>query len=369
MSKIFELYGYRLDRWNEAADANLRIANCPFMGITCDGGGNRNMSALDLDDHPELARKFPGFDRIQAGVCSLSVTQDGQPWIVCPRRLLSLKQDGTANHQEKVKDSLFRYSELPAGKYGVWSEVKMKTRTSTTEDEEKSFDYTFDYVLAALKRTRLGDAARILGVSYAECRKMAVDAGLTIVRIAGEEFIDDFPCGSIYIVEIMTSSTSGGDKKKRTQIAMAFEDAVLKRPHSGPGINYRQVWARMVSQLIVKSQVALAWEGKTVWLIQDVLADYISSSTALNLRRYISEHPDEVNILSFRYPERAAPIMELEESNFFSGPISGDEQDAGFVDIVKIGAAPPVSALWYSLFKKVKACTLTLPYVPPARTP
>jgi len=45
---------------------------------------------------------------------------------------------------------------------------------------------------------------------------------------------------------------------------MAFEDAVLGKPHQGPGINYRQVWARMVSQLVVKSEVGLAWGGKTI---------------------------------------------------------------------------------------------------------
>ena len=31
MSKIFELYGYRLDHWTEEAEKNLIRAWCPFM--------------------------------------------------------------------------------------------------------------------------------------------------------------------------------------------------------------------------------------------------------------------------------------------------------------------------------------------------
>jgi hypothetical protein len=36
MSKIFELYGYRLDCWNEEASANREKAWCPFMDAECE---------------------------------------------------------------------------------------------------------------------------------------------------------------------------------------------------------------------------------------------------------------------------------------------------------------------------------------------
>ena len=52
MSKIFELYGYRLDRWNEEAANNRSKAWCPFMHSECDGGGNRYLSALNLSKLP-----------------------------------------------------------------------------------------------------------------------------------------------------------------------------------------------------------------------------------------------------------------------------------------------------------------------------
>jgi hypothetical protein len=140
---------------------------------------------------------------------------------------------------------------------------------------------------------------------------------------------------------------------------MACEDAIVYgEKHNAPGINYRQVWARMVSQLIVKSQVGIAWGGKTIWLVQDLLADYISKSTALQLPRYLSDKLNEVNILSFGYGDSIQdkkPIIELRDSKLFSGPITtGDNASSqyGFVDIVKIGAPPPKTQIWKSLLNK-----------------
>ncbi|MCG3775259.1 MAG: hypothetical protein JW395_2091 [Nitrospira sp.] len=362
MSKIFELYGYRLDAWNEAAAENLQRAHCPFMGAECDGGGNRQMSAITLADHPQLAAHFPGKTRVQAGVCSLQLNPDQQPWIVCPRRLLSLRTDNFDGHQTHVRTALVQHSGLAAGDYRIWSEVKMKVGTTTEEDEAKLFDYTFDYVIAGQERKRLDEVCEITDLTERRCKSLVVEAGYTLAQREGSIWVDDFPSDPIRIIEIMTSSTSGGNKQHRTQIAMAFEDAIVEANHRGPGINYRQVWARMVSQLIVKSQVALAWNGKTIWLIQDVLADYISSSTALNLGAYISQHTNEVNILALGYGAlRTEPISELSSSTFYSGPIATSRDRGGFVEIVKIGAAPPKSQLWKSLALKRHVGVLRVP--------
>lgn len=236
----------------------------------------------------------------------------------------------------------------------------MKIETTNDDDEAKSFDYTFDYIIAGSARRKVSEIAALIGKGERDTLRIAEDNGYTIAMRDGERWIDDFPTEPIIIVEIMTSSTSGGDKKKRTQIAMACEDAIIDPAnHNGPGINYRQVWARMVSQLIVKSQVGLAWGGKTFWLLQDVLANYISSTTALNLSHYIAEHPNEVNILAFGYGDvdgaDAEPITKLEDSTFYSGPITENAEDSqakGFVEIVKIGAPPDKEHLWRSLFKK-----------------
>ena len=141
---------------------------------------------------------------------------------------------------------------------------------------------------------------------------------------------------------------------------MACEDAILDpENHNGPGINYRQVWARMISQLIAKSQVGLAWGGKTFWLLQDVLAQYISSTTALDLSQYIAQHSNEVNILAFGYGNIASrnseSITKLEDSTFYAGPITENSETSktpGFVEIIKIGTIPKKDYLWRALFKK-----------------
>jgi len=360
MSKIYELYGYRLQNWNAEADNNLRRAWCPFMNAECDGGGNRYQSAINVSNNVDLSKKFPGKETIQCGVCSLQTHAGEQPWIVCPRRLLSLKKGNLSAYQSYVRERLSTCAELDKSKtYAAWTEVKIKTEATTEEDEAKSFDYTFDYVLACVERRRVSEVAETLKLSESNVQKMAEKSGSTLASRGSELWIDNFPTDPLIIIEVMTSSTSGGDKKKRTQIAMACEDAILHgENHNAPGINYRQVWARMVSQLIVKSQVGMAWGGKTIWLVQDVLADYISKSTALILSQYLADRLDEVNILSFGYGEALhddKPLIELRDAKLFSGPITqGDSANShdGFVDIVKIGAPPPKSQIWKSLLSK-----------------
>jgi len=361
MSKIYELFGYRLQNWNDEAENNLRHAWCPFMDAECDGGGNRYQSAINLRNNPALRERIPGKDTLQCGVCSLQPRVGEQPWIVCPRRLLSLKMGNHSVHQAYVREQLSTYADLDKSKaYSVWSEVKIKTEAATEDEETKSFDYTFDYVLAGTERKRISEVSAMLDIQVKYVQKMAEKNGFTLALRNDEMWIDNFPADPIIIIEIMTSSTSGGNKEKRTQIAMACEDAILHgERHNAPGINYRQVWARMVSQLIVKSQVGMAWGGKTIWLVQDVLADYISKSTALILPQYLSDHFDEVNILSFSYGDNinddGEALIELRDSKLFSGPITqGGSLNSpdGFVDIVKIGAPPPKLQIWKSLLGK-----------------
>ncbi|MGB0763379.1 MAG: hypothetical protein ACPGO0_05470 [Acidimicrobiales bacterium] len=236
MSKIFEVFGYPLGSDHPSAIQNRERAYCPFMEAPCDGGGNRYLSALSLKNHPDLAEQFPGIDLVQAGVCSLSVR--GEPWIVCPRRLLALSSRNDQNLQKKVRDDLMNYGQLDDGAtYPVWSEVKMKVSTVNDDDENKSFDYTFDYVISGRCRKRLKDVSTIVGKSERICERIASENGFTLARRNGETWVDDFPSDPVIIVEIMTSSTSGGNKKKRTQIGMAFEDALLNgENHEGKSI-------------------------------------------------------------------------------------------------------------------------------------
>ncbi len=364
MSKIFEVFGYPLtSNHSDAIDCRTK-AWCPFMESECDGGGNRHLSTLQLQDHPQLVQHFPKKKTVHVGVCSLLVRE--KPWIVCPRRLFVLRDESRSQLQARVREDLGQYSGLPrATEYRAWSEVKIKFSTA----EDKSFDYTFDYVLAGKDRKPLSEIAKLVKKSEKVCERIAIRNNFTLERCAGEHWVVDFPANPVVIVEVMTSSTSGGNKNNRTRIGMAFEDAILQGDdHEGPGINYRQVWARMVSQLIVKSQVGLAWGGKTIWIVQDALADYISSSTGLDLQRFISSTPDEVNILSFGYgndpePEEDSGIVSLCESQLYAGPVSstkGSDKSSGFMDIITIGVPPPKDHLWRSLFLKSPCGSLNM---------
>jgi len=361
VSKIYELYGYRLDRWNNEAEDNLSRAWCPYMDTECDGGGNRFQSAIDLRTNTELQAKIPNKDIIQVGICSLLPRTGEQPWIVCPRRLLSLKGGSFSGKQSFIRKQLSNLAELDSSKsYLAWSEVKIKTESTNSEDEAKSFDYTFDYIVSGTQKKKVEEISALLDMPVSTIQRLAANNGFTLASRNSEAWIDDFPSDPLVIIEIMTSSTSGGNKRNRTQIAMACEDAILKGDdHRAPGINYRQVWARMVSQLIVKSQVGMAWGGKTIWIVQDVLADYISKSTGLILSQYLSDQLHEVNILAFGYGNRNdandESIIDLKKCDLYAGPItkSGDAfAHDGFIDIVKIGALPPKEQIWKSLLNK-----------------
>ena len=70
MSKIFELFGYRLNDASAQASHSRANALCPFMRKKCDGGGNRHLSNINLTKKAELRQRFNELDSIASGVCS-----------------------------------------------------------------------------------------------------------------------------------------------------------------------------------------------------------------------------------------------------------------------------------------------------------
>lgn len=222
------------------------------MGRECDGGGNRYLSEIDLGDlkySDELKEYFKGRETVPSGVCSIQPRRNQRPWIVCPRRLLVLGREGMGKraHQSFAESMLMEHSGFePGTNLGVWSEVKIKYE-EVADETRKSFDYTFDYVIMPLRSVELREAGEIIGIRKEDrLRAALLEAGFSLAKRGDCEFVDDFPRGNPLIVEIMTSSTSGGNKRKRTTVPAAFEDAILKDEdgHEAPSINYRQVWAR-----------------------------------------------------------------------------------------------------------------------------
>lgn len=363
MPQIFELLGYPASDNSEKVVQSRKKAFCPFMTATCDGGGNRFMSELLLKEHPELQMFFNSMETVPSGICSIQLSENTPPWIICPRRLLYM---GSKANEDTFKGAtqqrLLSKCNFPTGsRIGIWAETKVKYVKEQSTEDNALFDYTFDYVLSRLGRVSLESASIQTGMAENELKRKLTVAGYTLALVNGNIMIEDFPIGSPYIVEVMTSSTSGGNKRIRSCIPQSFEDCILGKPHNAPGINYRQVWARMASQMIVKSQAANTWGGYTIWILQDVLADYISNSTALDLKHFITEQLSEVNILSFSYSEKfkspsKGDTIELTDSTLFAGPIrpykDNQKISPSFQDIVLASVCPPKSVLLAALAKK-----------------
>lgn len=331
------------------------------MDQECDGGGNRFMAAIDLSTDKELAKFFERTDGVPAGVCSLVTTEGQSPWIVCPRRLFYLQSNALTgtSPQKSVQRFLFSRAGLSVGdRVGVWSEMKIKAKIKNENDDGLRFDYTFDFVLSKLGRVTVKEVEAALGTEWKYAEKLLQKAGLTFGAKSGESYIADFPIGNPIIVEVMTSSTSGGNKKTGTTISNAFRKAILGQAHESPGINYRQVWARMVSQLIVKSEAARTWGGSTFWIVQDTLLEYIQKSTALDLHSLMTEKANDVNIVSVGYSNNVKmkeAIQPIETKTMYSGPIgkSSQGQDGTpFYDLLRGSHYPSRVEFYKHLLKK-----------------
>lgn len=370
MPRIFEIFGHPLADQTPATQQARQSAQCPFMDRDCDGGGNRELSRIDLTKHPQLQAIFPARTNVAAGVCSIQLRDNEPPWIVCPRRLLVMGREavGTRRHQAWTENYTLQQLGYPSGtRLGIWPEVKLKY-TETVAGRRMSFDYTFDYIVMPITSTRINDLSHLAGEAPAVIRGLLQTAGYAIARRAGDTFVEDGPSGVPSIIEIMTSSTSGSNKNNRSTIPMAFEDAMLGRPHAAPGINYRQVWARMVSQLIVKSEVALHWGGKTVWIVQDKLVDYIDASTGLNMRQFLAQQLSEVNMISFSFGttyRQSYGVIDLQNAQLFAGMIApttpNQQHQPTFSDMIRSPALPNLQRLLALLVRKAPANHVIVP--------
>lgn len=313
MSVVHELFGTTLTS-SGANTGQFQQARCPHTATLCDGGGNRDMLRWPASEQPlapffdaAVGAQTGGF--IPCGVCSVQIAH--RNWAVCPRRLISFEASEPSEAQRPLWDRVLQLSGFKAGDtVQVWSEISLRDATG--------LNYRLDYVLRANERPPI-------------------------------------------IVEVMTASTSGGHRRQRTDMRSAFCDAVLyangllseRRP--SPGVNARQVWARMASQLVVKSEVANAWGGRAIWVVQDTLMEYIGKQTGLRLDELHS--PDwktgEVNVV-------AASIDDPTDIRLYSGPIHSQDGEACWTELLSTPSVPKMESLTNRLTDDRAIATLRL---------
>ena len=112
----------------------------------------------------------------------------------------------------------------------------------------------------------------------------------------------------------------------------------------------------MLSQMIVKSEIVNHWGGRTIWVVQDSLRDYIKRSTGLNLDALLADDwkPGEVNLIS-------ASITDPEDLELYSGPIyPGDGTETCWLELPTSPGIPPVQRLTDRLTDESAIATLTV---------
>lgn len=282
MPKFFEVF-CKKDQLDEIK-SSLSEGTCPLSNSICDGGGNRHQTKLrqaDIDTINNLGVKSIGAD-IPA-ICSIDYGDEA--WIVCPRRLLAFSKGGDGvkrwlkNHE--------RYILLNAGfnqgqKIAIFSEVYLKYN-----DGESDINYHFDYVAFPIIEC---DLTLDEFMSRYEVNDRAVSIKARNILFAeGTQSIDNkkscnrqaLDFSTFSILEVMTASTSGSNSSKGTDIKSAYLKMLAGHEYECPGINKRQVWGRMTTQLFAKTAIAEEWGGRTYWVVQDQLLKNIEKTTKL----------------------------------------------------------------------------------------
>lgn len=252
MAKVGELLGKSIEEISKSSFSEKDWL-CPFSFNKCDGGGNREQTSFNPQDHPKIGQRFEdGMNRVVPALCSI-ITREGK-WVICPRRLFSPPRGEILIGDLPIHISaLLKQLGITCqgkGKIGIWSEVKIRYQSGGSR-----FDYSFDYVAQQLDSNGRPN--------------------------------EDYPP---FILEVMTASTSGSSMTKGTDIANVFIKSLLGIGGATPNINKRQVWGRMGTQLFAKSAIAEAWGGTTTWIVQDLLINELCTATALDVRK---EHKDE----------------------------------------------------------------------------
>jgi len=281
-----------------------------MSGEYCDGGGNRHQTTIKSSKNNVIYELYgESVDKVVPAVCSVTYSLDNNKdsrWIVCPRKLFSssfTNIDENAYLQQHEKDILLSAGMPKETPLGVWAEVYLRDKGSNGDDAFV-VNYHFDYLVSPLENLSIKSISDKYSVPVDEVVAESRKGGHVKGQVNSKSIIENVPdLSNVLIIEVMTASTSGSDTERGTNIASAFLNAIQGHDCPSPGINRRQVWGRMATQLFAKSCLAEYWGGKTVWVIQDQLMNEISQATGLipsKLKKSIGGTNINIAVLSYK---------------------------------------------------------------------
>ncbi len=105
----------------------------------------------------------------------------------------------------------------------------------------------------------------------------------------------------------------------------------------------------MLGQFFAKSEIAEAWAGRAIWLIQDVLLDYIKQTTAFSPRSFENVEEGNVFMLVYRMVDQGDKYV-LSFDHLLRGySRPKDTEQPNFTGMLGLGFAPPVEELYATL--------------------
>lgn len=362
MPTFFEVFGIKASELHESDLSCIVQSVCPYSGGLCDGGGNRHQTKISIKDEHSLRVFFDtSINSIVPAVCSIDY--GNHQWVVCPRRLMGFQNETDAapeinkHLQKHEREAFLKMGLQPGITYGIWPEVYLQYSIEDTE-----IDYHFDFIVAPIvENVPIDEIVAFYGANSDDKIHLVKAARLGKNYAGGSKdgIINYMPdLATPIIVEIMTASTSGSNTLAGTNISAAFQKLFNKEPYQSPGINKRQVWGRMATQLFAKSALANFWDGKTYWVVQDQLLKNIELTTKLNLRDSTpSASHETINFISMKYSQGINMI--IDKVSIVDAGLSFQGNDS-CVDILLPKAMPPKIWLLKSILRRKIAARIRI---------